>query len=97
MEQKGNTASQPDPLVGAIATYREGARRLNELEDDGDAYTAATAATHTSYDILCAWHRPVTREGALAALRFIRDGDMIEESAGHTMLSAAINYLECSA
>ncbi|OHV73351.1 hypothetical protein [Ensifer sp. LCM 4579] len=93
MEQNGNSANHRDPLIAAVAAYRDHARRFNELPDTEDDNAAATR-THASYDRLCRWNSPLTREGALAALLFIRDGDMIEEDAGHTMLSAAIKYLE---
>ncbi|RVH56250.1 hypothetical protein CN213_16005 [Sinorhizobium meliloti] len=96
MEQNGNKVSNSDPLIAAVAAYREGARRFNELPEAQDE-GAAAALAHDAYDRLCTWSHPLTREGALVALRFIRDRDMIAEDAGHTMLAAAINYLEVSA
>lgn len=96
MEQNGNKYSNSDPLIAAVAAYREGAKRFNELPETEDE-DAAAKRVHSAYDRLCTWRQPLTREGALAALCFIRDRDMIAEDAGHTMLAAAINYLEVSA
>lgn len=95
MESAVDIRTFPDPLVAAVATYREAAKRFNELPDTEDD-AEATKAVHIAYDRLTGWTTPVTRDGALSALLLIRDRQMIEEDAGHAMLAAAIRYVETS-
>jgi hypothetical protein len=93
MESAVDISTSPDPLIAAVATYREAAKRFNELPDIDDDAEAATTV-HIAYDRLSGWTGPVSREGALSALLLIRDREMIEEDAGHAMLAAAIRYVE---
>jgi hypothetical protein len=92
MEHIVSITAYHDPLVAAVNTYRDAAKRFNELPDTDDE-ASASKEVHAAYDTLSAWVAPVTREGALSALLLIRDREMIEEDAGHAMLAAAIRWV----
>jgi hypothetical protein len=88
-----------EPLVEAIDAYWEGFRLFeNHGLDDNDEIDAYADVTYAPpLEVLDTWDRPaVTREGAIAALRFVvKEGEDFSPSDGVTaMVKAALGYLE---
>jgi hypothetical protein len=88
MTEHVHITERAEPLLSTIALYRAGCDTFHRTGGGEDAML-------TAHDRLCSWREPAgSRESALAALKLIRDGDMIEDDAGHAMLAAVIGYLE---
>lgn len=86
-----------DPIIGAIQAYRNGSSAFNarpEYREKEDELKAIAETYGPPTKVLEEWTTPArTIEGALAALKLIRD-DVIIEHLGISLLEAAIGYLE---
>jgi hypothetical protein len=91
-----------DPVIDAVKAYRDGMAAFNALhEDDWSLHGGEDAVIHKTYgaplEVLDEWDQPImTREGAIAALRFV-----VDENAAYwasdgvgAMVKAALGYLE---
>lgn len=77
-----------DALLSAIAHYQAAGNTFHRTGHGEDAMLAA-------HDSLSVWREPAgSMEGAIAAFKWIRDGDMVDDDAGRAVLAAAIAYLE---
>lgn len=87
-----------DPLLAAISRYEAGCKELNALpvgEKDEDAAVQRLMLDPLSE--LDGWKSPaLTREGALAALRFARKeaSEFANSDAVEPMIAAALAYFE---
>ncbi|PWE57166.1 hypothetical protein DEM27_05860 [Metarhizobium album] len=91
-------AGAADPLLSTILSYRDGCKAYADglTEEDIDNDDTLFERTYgEQMRALTAWQDPATTpEGAIEALRLIKDERMITEPMGVAMVDAAIGYLE---
>ena len=95
-----NVAVAADPLVHAINNFRAGNAAFCKLdEDEWPALGGDDAVIEMTYGapmrVLDEWEKPATSlQGAIEALKLIRDEQLMLEVMGDSMLAAALAYLE---
>lgn len=95
-----NVAVAADPLVHAINDYRAGNAAFCKLdESEWPALGGDDAVIEMTYGapmrVLDEWDQPAkSLEGAISALKLIRDEQLMLETMGDSMLAAALSYLE---
>lgn len=88
-----------DPLLELIRNYRNGVEELNAIpdevftrENEYQIYFDTYGRFETALD---KWDAPaLSLQGALEALKLIRERDMFDDTMGDPLLNAAIGYLE---
>lgn len=94
-QRPADTATVHDPLVDAIKAYHDGMAAYGHIaEKDWPLHGGEMAVVHKTYgaplDALAEWGKPArTREGAIAALRFV-----IEEQTNYWSTEAACTMTE---
>lgn len=92
------SARAADPLLSTIREYREGCKAYADglTEDDLDGDEALFEQTYgPQMRTLTAWSDPATRpEGAIEALRLIKEERMLTEPMGIALVDAVIGFLE---
>lgn len=92
------TAVAYDPILSAINDYKDGCKAFcaipeEAMEQDEDGVIAQTYGR--PMEVLENWDRPaLTREGAVAALRLIRDEKVYIDGFGASLFFAALGFFE---
>ena len=88
-----------DPLIDAIQAYRDGVARMDAItneeitRENEERLVSETYGPHL--DKLLTWDKPaLTREGAIAALKFMEDQHVFVDDLGKIMRLAVLRYLE---
>jgi hypothetical protein len=92
-------ASTTDPLIVAIADYEAGCAAFNALPDGAITRENEEGLVMATYggpqDRLTDWNEPArTREGAIAALKFMEEQHVFCDQVGEAMRRAVLGYLE---
>ncbi len=92
-------AAEVDPLLGAIQAYLAGVKAMSDLPSGSVTAENEDALIEQTYGApqraLLEWDRQaITREDAIAALKFIGDERMIVDSLGEPLRLAVIRFLE---
>jgi len=94
-----------DPLIAAIAAYRKGETAYEMIkEEEWDVHGGEQAVADKTFGgpmrILGGWSKPaVSREGAIAALRFAHEENQLHccSPAAKAMVAAALAFLDTEA
>jgi len=92
-------AAEIDPLLGAIQAYFAGVKAMSDLPSGSVTAENEDALIEQTYGApqraLLEWDRPaITKEAAIAALKFIGDERMIVDSLGEPLRLAVVRFLE---
>ncbi|OJF97573.1 hypothetical protein [Pararhizobium antarcticum] len=91
-------ATAYDPIISAIQAYKDGCVAFcavpeDEMEQDEENVIARTYGA--PMEILENWDQPaMTQEGAIVALRLMRDEHLYIDGFGGAMFAAALAYFE---
>lgn len=88
-----------DPLLSVSNAYKSGLAAFNAIPDDiltrenEEQFVADTYAD--AHDQIAAWDQPaMTRDGAIEALRFMKEQDVFSDAFGEPLRRAVLGYLE---
>lgn len=88
-----------DPLIDAIAAYRDGMAQLNAIPEEQITKENENALIAGTYEVpmhrLLDWDKPaLTTEGAIEALRLMSEEDVFVDDMGEPLRRAVLGYLE---
>jgi len=88
----------PDPIIAAIQDFHNGCARFNATRDTvthENEEEIVQATYGPAQDRLTDWNEPAhTREGAIAALEFMKEQNVFIDDTGEGMRKAVLGYLE---